>query len=160
MKWVLGITAVQPIKWQKHEPKWKETMVVSSNDTFYEIANKLCETTVKEQRKPGGLTYHVDDQFWTMKITSFDDATSKRDPFDPFDWETRTLATRNTRLVKIVTGETFDVWEYENETQGNNFFKLHPCTTKIRSSLLKEGQVIFFEYDQTMRYLKVLDVAK
>ncbi|CAB9528809.1 expressed unknown protein [Seminavis robusta] len=150
MKVRLGITEVPPRKWSKRgEPNWRETMVLNQHDSFHQIADTLCETTVKKQRKPGGLTYHTDDQIWTMEIAPYQYATKIRDPFQ---------VSRSRRPVQVVPENVVTAWDLQN-VHFHEFSDVLPCNTKIGRTLLKQGTVISFEYDQTKRFLKVLEVS-
>lgn len=152
MEYELGITAVPPLKWKKRgEPSWKETTKVTSADTFHKIAKTVCETTVKQQRQPGGLTYRVDDQHWDFTITSYADATTERGMFEKGGEPVH-------RLQIVPTGSE-DMWAYENE-YSNRFAAVLPCDTKIGQVPLTQGQVLLFDYDQTERFLKVLSVRR
>jgi len=144
--WKLGVTTVAPTKWRKRgEPDWKAIMIVSSEDNFYKIADTLCRTTVKQQRQPGGLTYGTDDQIWNIKIASYENAVMGNDEVGAY---------------QIVPSGTEEIWEHENKVMQYGFKEVLPCCTDITKSLLKQGSVIFFDYDQTERFLKVLDICR
>ncbi|CAB9501082.1 expressed unknown protein [Seminavis robusta] len=140
MKFVLGITDQLPYDWQG-EPRWNQMLTMSSDDSFYKIADTLCESTTKKERQLGGFAYHADTQFWTMKITSQREAMKECSPY----------RYGGGGSVQIVREEM--VGKYSTKSK-----HVLPSSTMITSTLLHEGQVIFFYHDDTERFLKVLEV--
>ena len=131
---------------------WKETLVLSSDDSFYKIADILCETTVKNQLKPGGLTYHADDQCWKMEIASYEYATADRmDQELGFDG--------HQRPTQIVPTDSVAIWSHHDK-YSHKYQSVIPCKTKVSSSILKVDSIVSFDYDETERFLKVLEVRR
>jgi DNA-binding transcriptional regulator PaaX len=131
---------------------------VNSRDSFYKIADTLCETTVKNQREPGNLTYHADDQHWHIVVTSYEDATVKKNIMYPFSEEgDRRIA----NPIQIVPTDSQDVWIHHNDNfLMNRYREVLPCETKVGTKLLKKGSVLLFDYDQTERFLQVHNVRR